>query len=148
MHYLLLLVAFCLFACSPGSWSEKKSFPEALWLYADSLVIHPEISDTSSLHETWLEITVDESYPYSNLFVLQTMRTPSDSLYSQILEFQLMKEDGTWVQKPGWMGKVSFRFPLIQGFKFRETGTWEIVCKQYMRTDSLSGVHQIQWSLK
>lgn len=148
MHYLFLLAAFSLVACSPDSWSEKKSFSEAVWPYADSLVIRPEIKDTTGLHETFLEVTVDETYPYSNLFVLQTMRTPSDSVYTQILEFQLMKEDGAWLQKPGWMGKVAFRFPLIQGFKFRETGTWEIVCKQYMRTDSLSGVHQIQWSLK
>jgi gliding motility-associated lipoprotein GldH len=150
MRAVLLLYCLGFLACSPSSWSEKKSFSNGIWAYGDSLVLSPQIEDTSVLHNTWLEITVDETYPYRNLYIHEAIRTPSDSVFNHIQEFELMKEDGTWLQKPGLLsgGKVTFRLPILSGFKFKETGNWQVSCKEYMRTDSLEGVHQVKWTLE
>lgn len=148
MRLILLLLSVGLMSCKPGSWSEKKSFPNTIWAYSDSLIIEPEISDTSSLQQTWLELTINESYPFRNFYIREVITTPSDSSFVRIQEFELMKEDGSWSQKPGWFGNVSFKFPLLSGFKFQEKGIWKISCKQYMRTDSLEGVESVKWELK
>ena len=148
MRLLLLLLSVGLMSCKPGSWSEEKSFPNTIWAYSDSLMIEPEISDTSSLQQTWLELTVSENYPFRNFFIREVITTPSDSSFVRIQEFELMKEDGSWSQKPGWFGALTFKFPLLSGIKFREKGTWKISCKQYMRTDSLEGVESVKWVLK
>lgn len=147
MRVLVLLVCLSLLACKPGSWSEKKSFANNIWAYSDSLVIEPEINDTSSLQQTWLELSLDQNYPYRNFYLREVITTPSDSSFVRIQEFELMNEDGSWIQKPGWFGEITFKLPLLSGIKFREKGIWKISCKQYMRTDSLEGIQSVKWEL-
>jgi gliding motility-associated lipoprotein GldH len=135
-------------ACHPDSWTARKSFSQNNWAYSDSLVIEPLIEDTSSIHSTEIEISLKENYPFSNLFIREEITTPSDSSFVHIQEFQLMNEEGSWIQKPDVFGNIKFTLPLLSGIKFREKGKWKISCKQYMRTDSLEGIKEISWKLK
>lgn len=143
----LLICMMLGIGCSTSSWSEEKKFSNHIWLFQDSLQIRPIIEDTSQVHASWLELTVNEEYPYQNIFIREEIITPSDSSSFRILEFILMNEDGTWKNKPGMTGKVHFRFPLMEGVKFTQTGEWKINCTQYMRTDTLAGVEYVSWQL-
>jgi gliding motility-associated lipoprotein GldH len=148
MRLILLALCLCLWACRPNSWSAHKSFPQNIWAYTDSVIIEPIIEDTSSTHSTEIKINLKENYPFRNLFIREVITTPSDSSFVRIQEFQLMNEEGVWIQKPDIFGKIEFTLPLLSGIKFREKGTWKISCKQYMRTDSLEGVEEVSWILK
>jgi gliding motility-associated lipoprotein GldH len=148
MRHIILVFCLCLIACRPGSWTAQKSFSQNSWLYSDSLVIEPIIEDTTSMHSTEIEISLEENYPFRNLFIREEITTPSDSSFVRIQEFQLMNEEGIWIQKPDILGNIKFTLPLLSGIKFREKGKWKISCKQYMRTDSLEGIKEISWQLK
>jgi gliding motility-associated lipoprotein GldH len=145
---MLMLCLLCCSACTPDSWQGEHKHPDAIWTYADSLVVKPEITDTQEIYSVWLELVVTPAFPYRNLYVHQNIIPPGDTAFNSIQEYTLQAEDGTWLQNPGWFGDVQYTVPLLQQFKFQTMGTWTFSLAQFMRTDTLQGVKSVRWYLK
>jgi len=142
MKILVFATGLCLFllACNTDTLRVEKKFENQQWLYADSIVLHPEITDTLAQYRLNLNLNLNEQYPFSNIYIQQKLSSPDDSLFEYIQTFEILNPDGTWKIKPDIFGTASIQLPLIPLFKFQKTGFWNITIKQFMREDTLKGV--------
>lgn len=99
--YLFLLVGMTLVSsCSSDVViSEYKSLNGAVWNKDDVLEFRFSETDTLQKYNMFINVRNDNTFPYSNLFLITSLNTPEGEVLQDTLEYNMALPDGTWLGK-------------------------------------------------
>lgn len=101
------------------------------------------ISDTISAHNLYLNIRNTGDYPYQNLYMFVKIKGPDGNFNVDTVNCKLADVRGKWLGK-GVGDLWDLQIPYIGGFKFVQTGEYNVSFEQAMRVeDGLKGITDI-----
>lgn len=94
------ILVFCAASCDHSLVkSEYKSVPGAVWDRDQAMQFQFSGLDTLQPHHIYLHVRNDDSFPFSNLFLIASMTTPQGEVLTDTLEYTMARPDGTWLGK-------------------------------------------------
>jgi gliding motility-associated lipoprotein GldH len=141
---VLVLLATLFLACENESFFEqKKEVANAdFWTYNDSIRFDFDLSDTSVTYNLMVDVEHAEKFAFENLYVKIHTIFPSGKQLGKLKSLQLIAPTGGWIGRKS-RESVRTRIVLQDHTVFKEPGHYSIVFEQFMRRDSLYGIHAI-----
>lgn len=126
---LCILVA----ACTKGLlYSSYQAVPTAGWDKNERMLFEFTSADSVGLHNLFITIRNDDSFPYSNLFLISTITFPGGDQLQDTLEYTMAEPDGKWLGLG--MGSVKeSKLWYKENIVFPENGVYRIHIAQAMR---------------
>lgn len=117
------------------------------WVATDSLNFTFSVSDTQQIYNLYLDIVHSPDYDYQNLYVRIHTHFPNGRRLSEPLSLELADRFGRW------HGECSdeeclLSIPIQEGAFFSQPGTYTITAEQFMRQDTLPGIHRIGFKVE
>ncbi|MCP3891470.1 MAG: gliding motility lipoprotein GldH [Desulfobulbaceae bacterium] len=137
-----------MFACGPKyEFEQKYELPTQEWAYSDTLDFQFEIEDTLRIYGLYLQIDHSIDYSFQNLYTRIFTKFPTGERINEVVSMELADKAGVWYGK--CRGEAcSLRIPIQEGAYFDIPGTHVITLEQFMRSDSLPGIHAISFLLE
>ena len=141
--FLLFALAALLASCDRSVVYEvHQALPSAGWPAAEALSFEASVSDTTSLHNMYINVRNTTDYGFSNLYLFLNIEFPDGTLLRDTLECTLAEKDGKWTGKG--LGKIrSNRFLFRTDVWFPVAGAYFFSIEQALRTDQLEGISDI-----
>ncbi|PIB38003.1 gliding motility lipoprotein GldH [Maribacter sp. 4G9] len=99
-YLFLMLAIFLLASCNTtGVTSEYKSLKGAVWNKDDIIEFSFTKMDTVQEYNMFINVRNDDTFPYSNLFLITSLSTPEGEVIQDTLEYTMALPDGTWLGK-------------------------------------------------
>ncbi|MFX0555974.1 gliding motility lipoprotein GldH [Maribacter sp. CXY002] len=138
---LILLVALCLFSCNTNVvTSEFKSVTGASWNRDSVMQFTFSKMDTLQKHHMYINVRNDDTYPYSNLFLIAALTTPDGEVIQDTLEYTMALPDGTWLGKGSGNLKEN-KLWYKEDIVFSSSGVYTLEVAHAMRKNgNVSGV--------
>jgi len=140
----LLLLAGALFTgCLPSPYYQKDEvMPKNEWTYAFKPTFTFDITDTTVSYQPSFLIRHTQAYPYCNIWMWVSVKTPGDSVVKkERVNITLAEASGKWLGRG--MGEIyEQRLPvkLSDSIKFDKAGTYTITLEQNMRINPLPDI--------
>jgi len=142
---IVAVMAFyvALHSCSANVVFESNEvLPSKGWKQDHEIVFEVEISDTLNLHDMYVNVRNTTDYEFSNLYLFLDIFFPGGTVLRDTLECILAEKSGKWTGSG--FGKIkSNRFLFRTDVWFPETGKYQFVFQQAMRTDNLEGISDV-----
>ena len=110
------------------------------WVYGDTLTFDVLLPDSTAHGDLLLDVTHDNSYPYSNLWLEITHHADSATSGRDTVEITLCDPVGKWYGR-GIEGLYQLETPLKEGIRL--TDSTSIIIRHIMRVDTLRGLSRI-----
>lgn len=116
----------------------ERHFPEEQWVYPDTLWGTLSIPHPSACRDLELQIDLEETYPWRNLYLLTWVEQPDG--FQQKSRIQLVFTDslGNWYQS-----NRKFRTFVARKLSFAAAGTYRIGLLPYLRADTVPGIKRV-----
>ena len=147
---ILFITLVSLASCDKSLvYSKYKATTNGSWNKDD--IVQFELSDMDSIspHNIYIMIRNDNTFPYSNLFLIAQINTPDDKIFRDTLEYEMAAPDGRWLGKGSgsiYENKLWFRENVV----FSPTGVYTLELSHAMRQngkvdgiDNLSGITDV-----
>ena len=79
--------------------SEYQSLVDGVWNKDNVLEFSLSKMDTVSGHDIFINVRNDNTFPYSNLFIIAAITTPEGQVTKDTLEYSMSLPEGTWLGK-------------------------------------------------
>jgi len=127
-----ILGLICLTSCDKtAAFHEFKSLPDH-WQSDSAVVFKIEDLDTLARYNAFISLRNDNSYAFSNLFLITDMQFPNGKTITDTLEYEMARPDGTWLGSGSGDLKES-KLWYKENIQFNEAGTYTFSIKQAMR---------------
>ncbi len=153
MKQFLYFALILLFIAGLSSCDRKMVFESYYELdskgwHKDSVVVfNVPLSDTTQLHNLYINIRNKGTYPYSNLYLFLSVGSPDDKILTDTVEFTLAEPSGKW--KGSGIGSLHDNQILYKsGVFFPHSGKYKFMIKQGMRDNVLEGIRDIGFRLE
>lgn len=145
--YLALSLLLCLFiSCkhdnkvvfdeyqpTKGTW-EKNDVKTFVW----------DVQDTLTPHNLFMNVRVNNDYPYSNMFVVFKIYKPSTAIVIDTIQFQMADPNGALLGS-GFSDVKESKLWLKQNYTFDEIGKYKLTLEQAVRAlGDVEGVPALQ----
>lgn len=97
--YISLIILLMSSCNTPVVRSEFKSLEGAVWNKDQVLEFSFSEMDTLKSYNMFINIRNDNTFPYSNLFLITSLNTPAGEVLQDTLEYDMALPDGTWLGK-------------------------------------------------
>jgi gliding motility-associated lipoprotein GldH len=136
-NFLGFLLLIALSACDSNRvYDQYMSTGDGMWSWKEVGVFEPEIKDTLSLNNIYLQIRHTVDYPMSNLYMFVVLKGPSGQFMRDTVNLILAAPDGRWIGKG--TGKLrELQLLYRKQIRFSEPGTYHISIEQGMRSAEL-----------
>ena len=147
IFFVGLLLA-CLFGCGESSYfKETKKIPATGWAFSDSLTFKVPISDSSKRFDLLLDLSHSDEYLFQNIYLYINTTLPSGKRLGKRLNVDLADKMGVW--KGNCSGSnCDVEVNLQSNAYFNLLGDYQFTLKQFMRTDTLTGVNRVGLRLR
>ena len=135
---LLMAAASC--TGPRNDYSDFTPLPADGWLYGDTIVFTPEITDSIADGELSVAVCHDSDYPYSNLWLEVSFPAGAGSIHRDTIEMQLADPYGHWLGKGLGTGHQMQR--TLPGRIRLHRGT-RVSVRHIMRLDTLRHIRQV-----
>lgn len=131
-----------------SSCDEKRVFDEYKeldgWKKDSTLTFNYESADTTQLYNVFVTARTNNSYPYSNIFLIVQMEQPGTKLTKvDTLEYQMANPDGTLMGK-GFSDVKESKLWYKESVKFPKKGKYKFSIQQAVRkANEIPGVEQL-----
>lgn len=100
-NYLFFVLAITLLtSCNSNVViSEYRSLNGASWNRDEVLKFSFSEVDTIHAYDMFINVRNDNTFPYSNLFLITSLTTPEGEVLQDTLEYNMALPDGTWLGK-------------------------------------------------
>ncbi|MEZ2413789.1 gliding motility lipoprotein GldH [Muriicola sp. E247] len=143
-YWILLLTGFLLSGCGNGPlYSDFQSLENGVW-NKDSIIEFetPELQ-SDKIYQMYINIRNDNTYPYSNLYLITQLEYPGGETYIDTLEYTMAEADGTWLGK-GYGSIKENKLWYKENINFPVTGVYTIRIEQAMRKNgSVEGIGEL-----
>lgn len=137
------VVALTSVACSQGVvFDEYASLAKDGWDKDSLAVFRADIEDSLGVYNIWVQVRNDNDYAFANLWLFIDVISPDGITRRDTLECILARPDGSWVGC-GWGSLYNTRCPYKGLVRFSKPGPYTFRLTQGMRTDCLTGLHDI-----
>ena len=100
--------------------------------------------DTIGAHHIFFNIRNDESYPYSNLFLISELNFPNGETIRDTLEYEMAQPDGQWLGK-GYGSVKENKLWYKENIVFPVKGVYTLLVSHAMRKNGeVDGVVDLQ----
>ena len=133
--YLALSLLLCLFiSCKHDS---KVVFDEyqptkGVWEKNDVKTFVWDVQDTLTAHDLFMNVRVNNDYPYSNMFVIFKIYKPSTAIVIDTIQFQMADSNGALLGN-GFSDVKESTLWLKEHYIFNETGKYKMTVEQAVR---------------
>jgi gliding motility-associated lipoprotein GldH len=132
--------------CS-SHWAETETqFEGVCWQASDTLKLEFESKDTSKVFELGFPITVDDDYPFNNIYLHAILTSPSGDASVIPAEFVLTDPSGAWLTEVDGE-HATFELKVADGLRFNQKGKYTLRLYHYMRENELCGVERVAIAL-
>ena len=139
--FIMLIIAVAtLSSCDRNKvYEEFVETDDLVWYSSKPLSFEFEISDTSALHDIYVNVRHANQYPYSNLWLFINSWSPSGLKATDTLECVLADEHGKWAGSG--LGDIwDMQILWKKNVRFATPGKYHVEYNQAMRTDNLVGI--------
>ena len=132
---VFVLLATVLCACNSNlEHSEYTSLNNGTWKVNDTLKFNFSTTDTLARRNVFINVRNDNSYEFSNLFLITEMESPDGETAVDTLEYEMASPDGSWLGKG--MGSVKeSKLWLRENIVFPDSGVYNFKVSHAMRKD-------------
>lgn len=123
--------------------SEYANLNNGVWHTNDTLRFGFSNTDTVQKHHVFINVRNDNSYEYSNLFLIAEMESPNGETVMDTLEYEMASPDGTWLGKG--MGSIKeSKLWFRENIVFPDSGVYNFRISHAMRKNgSVSGIQEL-----
>lgn len=128
----------------PSDYFQKEiAIRNASWPADLQPVFTIDIKDVSAKYQTYILLRNDDSYPFSNIWLLLSVKQPGRAAFSpgKLINLQLADIQGAWLGRGMgslWEHKIPFNDK--DNLRFPEKGIYQVRIAQVMRQNPLSGI--------
>ena len=127
-------------------FEDSHTIQNQTWTYANRIAFPFEITDTLKVYSLFLDITHDANFRFQNLYTNIYTSFPSGEQLKELASLELTTK-GTI-----WLGDCNNKYcklsiPIQDAAYFSEVGKYTVTLEQYMRQDSLKGVHEFSFRI-
>ncbi|MBQ4913477.1 gliding motility lipoprotein GldH [Maribacter sp. MMG018] len=98
--FFVIMSILCFFSCNTDVvTSEYKSLNGAVWNRDDVIKFNFSEIDTVQEYNMFINVRNDNTFPYSNLFIITSLTTPEGEVLQDTMEYEMALPDGTWLGK-------------------------------------------------
>jgi gliding motility-associated lipoprotein GldH len=124
--------------------SEYQSLENGVWNKDTVLQFSLAKMDTVKKHDIYINVRNDNSFPYSNLFLIASITTPEGQVTKDTLEYDMSLPDGTWLGKGSGSIKEN-KLWYKENIVFSSSGVYTIEVSQAMRKNgNVSGIISLE----
>lgn len=154
-HTLLLGLLIALTGCSDNkiAFADYKSIENG-WEKDQPVGFTFKAPDTLHMYDVFINVRNDESFPYSNLFLIANMEFPGGRVITDTLEYEMALPNGEWLGK-GFTDLKENKLWYREGVKFPDTGSYTLQVYHAMRkignvegVTSLKGITDVGISIE
>jgi len=114
-------VMFDEFQSTNGVWN-KNDIKTFVW----------DVKDTVTANNLFMQVRVNNEYPYSNMYVIFKIYKPSSSIVTDTIQFQMADPNGTLLGN-GFSDVKESKLWLKENYIFNETGKYKLTLEQAVR---------------
>ncbi|MGB3142506.1 MAG: gliding motility lipoprotein GldH [Maribacter sp.] len=120
--------------------SEYKSLDNGVWNKDEVLQFSLTELDTVQKHDVFINVRNEDTFPFSNLFLIAAMTTPEGEVFKDTLEYTMAEPDGTWLGKGNGSIKEN-KLWYKENIVFPTPGVYTIEISHAMRKNgNVSGI--------
>ena len=124
--------------------SEYRSLKDGVWHKDDVLQFSLAEIDTVDSHDIFINVRNDNTFPYSNLFLIAAITTPEGEVTKDTLEYAMSLPDGTWLGKGSGSIKEN-KLWYKENIVFSSSGVYTIEVSHAMRKNgNVSGIMALE----
>lgn len=142
---IISLLIFCVSCNSSVVYEKNISIDNAEWSKDKIQNFTFNVPDTTHAYSIEVQITNNDSYQYSNIFLFSNIVFPNKKYIRDTIEFIVSDNTGAWTGK-GWR-KFTNTYILKSGIRFPQTGKYTFAFEQAMRCTNqdckLDGIEEI-----
>lgn len=140
-----LAVVLLLMSCNTNVVKlEYQTLNNGVWNKDDVLQFTFTEMDTVQEHDIFINVRNDNTFPYSNLFIIAALTTPQGQVTKDTLEYTMALPDGTWLGKG--MGSIKEnKLWYKENIVFPSSGVYTIEVSHAMRKNgTVSGIEGLE----
>ena len=143
--FYVLTFALLITGCgNRAEFSEFRALENGLWSKDDIVEFKTQELHGGQAYDFFINIRNDNSYPYSNLFLITELESPVGETYRDTLEYTMAEADGTWMGKGTGSIKES-KLWYKENINLPVTGVYTVRIEQAMRKNgSVEGISELQ----
>ena len=137
--YPLLMMVLLSSCDSNRIFEENVKIKDNSWSSADVIILRPDIPDTVSGYNVYINLRNASHYPFSNIFLFLNTVFPDGKIDRDTLEIMLAGPDGKWLGSglgDIWDNRVLFK----KNVSFPQKGEYRFELVHAMRLDPLPGI--------
>jgi len=143
-NYILITFLILLSCNETLVYSEYKATTNGVWNKDDPKEFELSALDTLQPHDVYIMIRNDNTYPFSNLFLIAEINTPDSEIIRDTLEYEMALPDGQWLGK-GQGSVLENKFWYKENIVFSSPGVYTIRLAQAMRQNGqLEGINNLK----
>ena len=142
---LFLAITLCLFLACENSlvYTEYQATGNGTWNKDDIKVFEVSEIDSVAAHDVFIMIRNDNTFPYSNLFLIAELNTPDLQVIRDTLEYEMARPDGTWLGK-GFGSIHENKLWYKENIVFKDPGVYTIQLSHAMRENGqVEGINNL-----
>jgi len=141
--FLAVVIVAIASACGSNAvYDASIDIPQKGWSADSVATFNVTISDTTLVHNIYINLRNTTNYPNSNLFLFIQTHSPSGAVLRDTLECFLANGKGKWLGK-GFGALRDNQIPYKRYVRFPEQGEFTFSIQQGMRTHSLKGIASV-----
>lgn len=135
----------CFASCdSKRVFDEYKPISKASWSKENPVTFEFEVQDTLAVRNLFINLRNNNSYPFSNLFLITKMKFPDNQQIIDTLEYDMAAADGTFLGS-GFTEIKENKLFYKENIRFPKAGTYYLEINQAMRKNGeVEGVNSLQ----
>ena len=130
-------------------YSEYSATTNGSWNRNDIKRFEVKDLDSLSAHDVFIMVRNDNTFPYSNLFLIAEINTPDNRIIRDTLEYEMARPDGQWLGK-GFGSVLENKLWYKENIVFADAGVYTIELSHAMRQngkvegiDNLKGITDV-----
>lgn len=130
-------------------YSEYRATTNGVWSKDDIKEFEVRELDSVVPHDMYIMVRNDNTFPYSNLFLIAEINTPDDKIIRDTLEYEMARPDGKWLGK-GHGSIVENKLWYKENIVFSHPGVYKVQLSHAMRQngkvegiDNLRGITDV-----
>ncbi|SNY95087.1 gliding motility lipoprotein GldH [Flagellimonas pacifica] len=140
--FIALVFSLSLISCSDNLiFSEYQSMDDGKWKMDDQVSFQFSELDSVQNHNMFINIRNDNTFEFSNLFLIAELEYPNGETIKDTLEYKMAEPDGKWLGKG--LGSIKENKLWFQEkIVFPDSGVYKLSITHAMRKNgNVNGIH-------
>lgn len=143
MRLVLFIFSVLLISCDTSVVFEQNTpISEGVWEAKNAVSFTVDIKETLQPKNLYFNLRNDQTFKYSNLYVLSELELPNGKTEKDTLEFILCDRSGKWLGNASG-GLVTHQIMFQRKVSFPKKGNYTFKFSQVMRDAKLAGIKEV-----